>query len=124
MTDNRNVSKKIESNQQSPNKKSNNYYKKSKPKPYKKPYNNQTKKQKDTKENCVCQEPITASQTKTSTYKKSSYSKSGYTGYKRYNKDKRNIRDVEETVDDIKRDIVRVEKEIRLEIEEIKMIRV
>ncbi|HPY98119.1 MAG: hypothetical protein BWX78_00788 [Firmicutes bacterium ADurb.Bin099] len=48
----------------------------------------------------------------------------GYNNYKRYNRDRRRNRSGEETVDDIKKDIMRIEKEIRLEIEEIKMIRV
>jgi len=55
--------------------------------------------------------------------RKSSQNK-GYNNYKRYNRDRRRNRSGEETVDDIKKDIMRIEKEIRLEIEEIKMIRV
>ncbi|MDD2260854.1 MAG: hypothetical protein PHW20_01175, partial [Clostridia bacterium] len=54
---------------------------------------------------------------------KKAYSKN-YNSYKRYRKDKRNGRDIVETVDDVKKDIQRIEKEIRLEIEEIKMIRI
>lgn len=124
MTDSNNTTKKAESNQQNPNKKNNNYYKKSKPRPYNKPYNNQPKEQKDIKDNSASTKPSIDSKSNTSVDKKPSYNKSGYTGYKRYNKTERNIRDAVETVEDVKKDILRVEKEIRLEIEEIKMIRV
>jgi hypothetical protein len=55
---------------------------------------------------------------------KKPYEKQAFNNYKHYNKERRPLREQVETIDDIKKDIVRIEKEIYLEIEEIKTIKV
>lgn len=119
MTENQNVTSNGDNNQSKPRKKNNNYYKKNKNYPYKKPYNNTQQAQ---SKDCICPEDTDNADKDINTQKKA-YSKN-YNSYKRYRKDKRNGRDIVETVDDVKKDIQRIEKEIRLEIEEIKMIRI
>ncbi|HOD93137.1 MAG TPA: hypothetical protein PLT91_02355 [Clostridia bacterium] len=118
MTDNQNSASTNDRNQQRPRKKNNNYYKKKKNYTYNKQYENQSK---ETAE-CICPEPVQTEKKENMEDKKPSLNKV-YNNYKRYNKDRRNSRDTIETIDDIKKDITRIEKEIRLEIEEIKMIR-
>jgi hypothetical protein len=118
MTENQNVTSNGDSNQQKTRKKNNNYYKKNKNRPYKKPYNNSLQTQ---SKDCICPDD-TDNTVKDSNNQKKTYSKN-YNSYKRYRNDKRNSRDLVETVADVKKDIQRIEKEIRLEIEEIKMIR-
>lgn len=120
MTDNQNAASSNDRNQQKPRKKNNNYYRKKKNYSYNKQYSNQPK---DTTAECVCPEPAVVEKSEDSESKKVFQNK-GYNNYKRYNKERRISREAVETTDDIKKDILRIEKEIRLEIEEIKMIRV
>lgn len=119
MTDNQNASSN-DRNQQKPRKNNNNYYRKKKSHYYNKQYNNQFKE--EAAENIFI-EPAVAEK-KEEAGSKSTFQNKGYNSYKRYNKERRVSREAVETTEDIKKDILRIEKEIRLEIEEIKMIRV
>jgi outer membrane biosynthesis protein TonB len=58
------------------------------------------------------------------TAEKKPYEKQPFNNYRHYNKERRPQVVQVETIDDIKKDIVRIEKEIYLEIEEIKTIKV
>ncbi|MFA7674080.1 MAG: hypothetical protein WCY62_09555 [Clostridia bacterium] len=55
---------------------------------------------------------------------KKPYEKQSFNNYRHYNKERRPLVVQVETIDDIRKDIVRIEKEIYLEIEEIKTIKV
>ncbi len=120
MTDNHNAASSGDRNQQKPRKKNNNYYRKKKNYSYNKQNNNQPK---EAAAEGVFSEPVISVKSDDADSKKT-FQNRGYNNYKRYNKERRISHDAVETTDDIKKDIIRIEKEIRLEIEEIKMIRV
>ena len=119
--------------------KNHNYYRK---KNYhsNKPYNNDRKEgnpQPATPENAPKQanpnqqvqrqpqpQPKVQQQQNQQTGEKKPYEKQPFNNYRHYNKERRPVTVQVETIDDIKKDIVRIEKEIYLEIEEIKTIKV